>query len=101
MKRGLAFLITVGLTVLACGTKEHSKSADEISGTYVREHSFKVVNPETGAEIGMRMIRDTIFIEPIENGYEVSNRKWRLNDYDKDGWQSMEHSDDRPIFTFL
>ena len=42
---------------------------NKISGTYVKEYSFKVVNPETGNEIGFRTIRDTIFVNPIQNGY--------------------------------
>jgi len=28
------------------------------------------------------------------------NRKWRLNDYDQEGWVSVEHADDRPMPTF-
>lgn len=94
-------MITVGTTVLACGTKEHSKSADEISGAYVREYTFKVVNPETGAEIGMRTIRDTIFIRPVDEKYEISNRKWKMNDFDNDGWRNMEHAEDKPMPTYL
>ena len=97
MKKELGFLITVGVVVFTCGSKDHSESADEISGAYVREYSFKVVNPETGAEIGMRTIRDTIFVRPLDEKYQISNHKWGKNDYDNDGWTNMEHSDDRPI----
>ncbi len=100
MKRVLVVFVTVGILVFACGKKVNPALQDEISGAYVREYSFKVVNPETGAEIGMRSIRDTIFIRPLEEKYEVSNNKWRLNDYDKEGWQSMEHAEDRSISTF-
>ena len=101
MKRGLGVIVAVGIVVFACGTKDHSRSNDEISGTYVREYSFKVVNPETGNEIGFRAIRDTIFVNPKQNGYEVSNNKWRLNDYDKEGWQNMEHTEDRPMPIYI
>ena len=101
MKIGLGVIIAVGIFVFGCGTKDHSGSNDEISGAYVREYSFKVVNPETGNEIGFRAIRDTIFVNSKQDGYEVSNKKWRLNDYDKEGWQDMEHSDDRPKATFI
>ena len=101
MKRGLGVWITVGMLVFACGMKDQSRSIDEISGTYVREYSLKVVNPETGNEIGLRTIRDTIFVNPKQNGYEVSNNKWRLNDYDKEGWQNMEHTEDRPMPIYI
>src|SRR5882672_12810833 len=99
MKKGLWFIVIVGTLVFACGIRDNSRSHDEISGAYVREYSFKIINPETGAEIGMRTIRDTIFIRPVEERYEVSNSKWRLNDYDKEGWQNMEHAEDRSMPT--
>jgi len=73
---------------------------NEIPGVYVREYSFRVTNPETGREVGMRTIRDTIFIRAVENSYEVSNSKWRLNDYDREGWQTMEHAEDRPMLLY-
>ena len=101
MKRGLEVIVAVGFVVFACGTKNQSRSNDKISGTYVREYSFKVVNPETGNEIGLRTIRDTIFVNPKQNGYEVSNNKWRLNDYSKEGWQNMGHTEDRPIPIYI
>lgn len=31
----------------------------------------------------------------------MSNNKWSSNDYDKEGWQNMAHSDNRPIPTYL
>ena len=31
----------------------------------------------------------------------MSNKKWRLNDYDKEGWQNMEHAEDRPMPTYI
>ena len=80
--------------------KENSKLSDPISGTYVREYSFKVVNPETGADIGIRTIRDTIFVEPGGDHYQVTNRKWATNDYDAEGWRNMQHSDDRPLASY-
>lgn len=97
MKTKMILIVAVGFAIFSCSNRQDSSSSDEISGAYAREYFFKVVNPETGSELGMRRIRDTIFIKPFEYGYEVSNRKWKRNDYDKDGWKSMEHSDDRPI----
>lgn len=97
------FIIVIcGLTIITCGQKSNgSKPSDQISGAYAREYSFVVTNPESGKEIGRSTIRDTIFLEPIENGYKVSNRRWRLNDYDKAGWWNMEHSDDRPLSSYV
>lgn len=97
----LILLVAVGLIVTSCGTKEsQTLSEEDITGTYVREYSFEVKNLETGGKIGMRSIKDTIFIRPKQNGYEVSNNKWRLDDYDAEGWQSMRHSEDRPLQTY-
>lgn len=92
--------IILGLVILGCSAKENSKVSDPISGTYVRVYSFKVVNPESGADIGMRTIRDTIFVEPGGDHYQVTNRKWATNDYDLEGWRNMQHSDDRPLASY-
>jgi hypothetical protein len=99
MKTNMTLIVAVGLAISSCSNGRDSDS-NGINGAYAREYSFKVVNPETGSEIGMRTIRDTIFIRPVESGYEVSNSKWSLNDYDKDGWQSMEHDEDYSMPTF-
>lgn len=37
----------------------------------------------------------------MDDGFMGSNRKWKVNDYDQDGWVSMERADDGPIPTFL
>ncbi len=100
MKNKMFFIVAVGFAIFSCGNGGGSGSSDEISGAYTREYSFKVVNPETGSEIGMRTVRDTIFIRSAENDYEVSNNKWRLNNYDDEGWSDMTHADDRPMSTF-
>lgn len=99
MKRSLTLIVAVGLTISEC-TSRKERSVEKISGTYVREYSYPVINPESGAEIGTRTIRDTIFILPNQTEYMVSNKKWKLNDYDKQGWQSMEHDQDRQMPPF-
>src|SRR5579872_4851847 len=86
----------VGLAIFSCSKRSDSTLAEKISGTYVKEYSFKVVNQETGAETGIRTIRDSIFIQPTDKGFQVSNKKWALNDYDNEGWRSAEHFEDRP-----
>src|SRR5687767_3123552 len=101
MKSGFSLIVAVSLMIMSCGSKENGSGADsKILGTYVKEYSFKVTNTGTGEEIGMSTVRDTIFIKPKQNGYEVSNNKWKLNDYDREGWQSMEHSEDHPLRTY-
>lgn len=96
-------LIFAGAGVMvSCGTNgDKVGSTSDASGVYVREYTVDINNPETGNKIGMRQIRDSIFIERGENGYQVSNRKWRMNDYDQDGWVSMTHAEDRPLPTFF
>lgn len=90
------------LGVVSCSTKGESEIADDdASGTFVREYTIEISNPETGNKVGIRQIRDSIFIETSDNGYKVSNRKWRMNDYDQEGWVSMAHADDRPLPTFF
>lgn len=90
------------LGVVSCNTKGESEiGKGDASGTFVREYTIEISNPETGNKMGMRQIRDSIFIESSDNGYKVSNRKWRMNDYDREGWVSMAHADDRPLPTFF
>jgi hypothetical protein len=95
-------LICAGaIGIVSCSTKESNESSRLATGVYVREYSFEVSNPETGKKIGMRQVRDSIFVQPGRDGYQVSNSKWRMNDYDNEGWVSMAHADDRPLPTFL
>jgi len=92
----------IELIVFGSCTSNNDKNQDAgPSGVYVREYAFKVKNPETDRVIGMRTVRDTIFIKPIEGKYEISNHKWMMNDYDQDSWKSMEHADDRPSAIYL
>lgn len=91
--------VILGFTIISCTSKE--KAQDQISGTYALEVSFPVKNLQSGKEIGASTIRDTIIIQLVGDGYAVSNRKWKLNDYDKEGWQRMEHSEDRPLPDYI
>ena len=95
-------LICAGSWMLvSCNSESNSNSASaDASGVYVREYSIEITNPNTGNKIGMRQIRDSIFVERADDEYKVTNRKWRMNDYDQDGWVSMEHADERPMPTF-
>src|SRR5688572_2441134 len=91
-----------GLLIVSCNSGERSRLGENnASGVYVREYAIEISNPNTGEKLGMRQIRDSIFLKQREEGYEVSNRKWRMNDYDQEGWVSMAHADDRPMPTFL
>lgn len=101
MKIRTIFSLIVGMVSLSCGSKNSRFESDRISGIYVREYTFEVINPESGNEIGLRTIRDTIIIRSINTDYEVSNSRWGLNDYDKDGWKNMKHADDRPLPIYI
>lgn len=101
MKTSSILIVAVGFAIVSCTRGQDADSSDEISGAYAREYSFNVINPETGNEIGMRTIRDTIFIRPVERGYEVANAKWKLNDFDRQGWQNMKHDEDRPLPAYI
>lgn len=90
----------VGSIIFGCGRSKSSNSA-KIAGTYASEYSIRIANPETGAFIGIRTIRDTISISTIGDQFEVSDNKWGKNDYDYEGWRSLKHSDDRPKLTFI
>jgi hypothetical protein len=92
-----------GLVLVSCNSGEQSSKTGngEASGTYVREYAFEVTHSETGNKIGMRQVRDSIFIVAHDEGYQVTNHKWMMNDYDQNGWVSMAHADDRPLPTFF
>ena len=94
------FAATLGM--VSCGTNgDNAESTTDASGIYVREYAFEITNPDTGKKLGMRQVRDSLFIERSESGYQLSNRKWRMNDYDQEGWISMAHAEDRPLPTFF
>lgn len=93
---------TGGLLIVSCNSGERRGLVENAaSGVYVREYATEISNPNTGEKLGMRQVRDSIFVKHGDEGYEVSNRKWRMNDCDQEGWVSMAHADDRPMPTFL
>src|SRR5687767_11949329 len=95
-------IFACGLGLVACNPSENSRvSENDASGVYAREYSSEVTHPETGDRLGIRKIRDSIFVQAVDGGYEISNHKWRLNDYDQEGWVSMQHADDRPLPTYI
>ncbi len=93
-------LLSIVLTILfqACSKKEVTH--EQIVGRYVKEVDFEVPHPITGSKLGMGKIRDTIFILPKQNGYEIVNNKWRKNDYDTLGWQNLQLEDNHPMPTY-
>ena len=99
MKRVANFLIGV-LICYACGNADKAND-DSIAGTYVREYSSEILNQLSGNKVGVRTIRDTLYITSAGRQYKVDNSKWSLNDYDNDGWQNMEHGESGPIPSFI
>ena len=98
MKRLALFVLGTSI-FFACDTAETSTS-DSIAGTYVREYSREILNQLSGNKVGMRTVRDTLYISSSGNGYKIVNARWRMNDYDNDGWQNMEHAEGGPWPSF-
>ena len=88
MTHKIVLICVVGLFAMSC-SNENAGSTKNLSGTYVRESTNEVKHEFTGNTVGIRKIRDTIFVEPTDKGFKVSNMKWRLLDYDQDGWIRM------------
>ena len=98
LKVTLFFVVCVSFA--ACNSAEKASSEENIAGVYVREFSHEIINTNSGDKVGLRRVRDTILVEHTDDGYLISNRKWKLNDYDQEGWVSMKHAEDRPLPTF-
>lgn len=91
MKRSnIVALSLVGLAI-GCVVSSESVPAERIIGIYTLESSFFV--PESKRPIGdilrAAKVRDTIYITAKQSGFEVTNKKWRLNNYDMEGWQKL------------
>lgn len=100
MKTRVAWFF-VGVSVCyACGNVEKANESDLITGIYVREYSKEILNQLSWDKVGMRTVRDTLFITSAGNGYKVENAKWSMNDYDNDGWENMKHGDSGPLPSF-
>jgi hypothetical protein len=99
MKRVVIFLIGISLCY-ACGNAESVSGDDSIAGTYVREYSKEILNQLNGNKVGMRTVRDTLYITSAGDNYQVQNAKWRMNDYDNEGWQDMKHGESGPLPAF-
>lgn len=82
-------LILPILLLTACDTNK-KEAADEISGTYVMEKTYEVKHELTGAPVGMAVLRDTIIVTRISEGYQVENRQWKMNQFDEEGWVQQE-----------
>lgn len=85
----------VAFASYGCGHVDASGSG-VVAGTYVREYSREILNQLSGEKVGMRTVRDTLYITSTGDGYKVANAKWRMNDYDNDGWKNMEHGENGP-----
>lgn len=100
MKHFVGFLIWISIC-WACGNpNKDGERADSISGTYVREFSREILSQSNGAKMGMRTVRDTLYVTFEGDGYKVRNTRWSMNDYDDDGWRDMEHAEGGPLASF-
>lgn len=98
MVRQILTSIALVIFFLACSPGEVTQ--EQIVGRYAKEVEFEVIHPFTNRRLGMGKIRDTIFILPKQNGYEIQNNKWRKNDYDTLGWLNLEHEENHPMATY-
>ena len=99
MTRVAGFLVGVSICY-ACGNSESANENDSIAGTYVREYSREILNQLSGNKVGMRTVRDTLYITAAGDEYKIENSKWSMNDYDNEGWQNMKHGESGPLPIF-
>jgi hypothetical protein len=97
MLRLILVLCVCGWFFTSCSSSESKSKEATVAGVYVREYSHEILNQLSGNKVGMRTIRDTLYIRETDTGYRVVNAKWRMNDYDEDGWQNMEHGESGPL----
>lgn len=89
------FLFLTYFSCISCG-KESADSLG-VEGAYTHTYTAEVIDPRTGEVVGSRTVRDTIFIKVGGDGYEISNRKWLMNDYDNKGWVTEMPEADKPM----
>jgi hypothetical protein len=92
-------MLLSGLIISSCSADK--EGAASISGTYVNMYSADVMNPETGELWGRRTIRDSLFIKQREAYFEISNRKWMHNTYDRKGWVTSMQGETESIQTYV
>jgi hypothetical protein len=95
----IGFLGIIGLLLFSCSPTE-SNTSDSVSGVYVREYSKEILHQTSGDKVGMTTFRDTIRIAKSGEAYRIENAKWKMNDFDQDGWQDMKHGENRPLPEF-
>jgi hypothetical protein len=101
MIKVILVLCVCGWMLTSCSSGESKTGNDDkVAGVYVREYSKEILNQMSGNKVGMTTFRDTIRIKKSDDGYHVVNTKWRMNDYDQDGWQDMKHGESRPLPEF-
>jgi len=101
MTRVISFLIGVSICYGCGGNSDNTNSGENsIAGIYVREYSSEILNQLNGNNMGMRTVRDTIYVISAGDMFTVKNAKWSMNDYDQVGWRNMEHGESRPLPTF-
>jgi hypothetical protein len=83
---------------ISCGTE--STDSLGVEGAYTHTYTAEVIDPQTGEVVGSRTVRDTIFVKADGDVYEISNRKWLMNDYDNEGWVTEMPEADKPMPTY-
>ena len=96
MKYISMLVIGFAVTLSAC----NSEPVEKITGAYARENTVEIKNPETMQVKGKAIFRDTIFITVVKDGYQLSNRVWRENDYDTVGWKEQTPGNGNALRTY-
>jgi hypothetical protein len=101
MIKVILVMCVCGWMLTSCSSGESKASNDDkVAGVYVRQYSKEILHQLSGNKVGMTTFRDTIKISKSGHGYHVVNTKWRMNDFDQDGWQDMKHGENRPLPEF-
>ena len=93
----LLFSVAAGCKII----EKESAYSGLVTGTYVYTYTADVMEVGTGEVVGIRTVRDTIFIKEAGKKFEVSNRKWMDNDYDNVDWLQPESKADQAMPTYL
>lgn len=83
MRKIVIVFLSIGAFLSACSS---GVSDDEIIGAYVSRDTVLQRHIYSGDTIGHSVIADTVFVSRKEKGYQVSEHRWYLNDYDLKGW---------------
>ena len=87
----LASSLTCMIILGGCKSGNSVLDEEKIIGTYVRQWEGVQTHAYSDRVLGKYFIQDTIFVTRKRDGYGITNRRWKNNDYDTLGWRSSEN----------